>query len=148
MYGAVLFIHILAAIMGLGVAFGFPAIAKSAKTTTEAKFVLGLLKKMETIPKVGSIILLLTGLILGFLNPVLFKTGWYIISIVIYLAVQVIVAKMIPDHMKAQLAILENHSEENLPEEYLAIGKKSAGLERISHVAAIVLVVLMYFRPF
>jgi uncharacterized membrane protein len=148
LYIYILFLHLIAAIMGLGAAFAFPVIAKSAKTVKQAQFMLSLLKKLEIFPKIGGITLLLTGLIMGFLNTSLFTSGWFIISIVIYLGVQVIVAGLMPKNMKKQLEILHNHKGDELPQEYKMIGKQSAKLEGIVHLMAVVLVVLMVFKPF
>ncbi|MDF2718330.1 MAG: hypothetical protein K0R28_5255 [Paenibacillus sp.] len=148
MYNILLFIHIVAAVMGLGAAFGFPIVAKTAKTASQAKHTLELLKRLEILPKVGSIALLITGLILGIITPSLFTSGWYIASIVLYLAAQVIVIGMLPKQMKAQADILEQHSGEDLPQTYIEVGKKSAKLEGITHVLAFLLIALMYFKPF
>ncbi len=148
MYIYVLFIHLVAAVMGLGAAFGFPIVAKSAKTVSQAKFALHLLRRLEILPKVGSILLLISGLVLGFLETSLFSEVWFIGSIVIYLAVQVIVAGLLPRNMKKQLELLENEQGEELPPAYLALSKQSAKLEGVAHLAAFVLIVLMVFKPF
>jgi len=148
MYWALLFIHITAAIMGLGAAIVFPIIAKSAKTTSQAKFTLQLLKRLEPFPKAGSIALFVTGLIMGIMNPSLFTSGWYIASIVVYLLTQIIVAWLAPKKMKEQAALLENHFDEQLPPQYAAIGKKLGMMDGISHLALFVMIVLMVFKPF
>ncbi|RUS41933.1 DUF2269 family protein [Cohnella sp. AR92] len=148
MYTYVLFVHLVAAVMGLGAAFGFPIVAKSAKTVSQAKFVLNLLHKLEVLPKAGSILLLISGIVMGLLETWLFKEVWFIGSIVIYLAVQFIVAGMLPKNMKKQLAALEGVQGEELPEAYLVLGRQSAKLEGISHLAAFVLILLMVFKPF
>ncbi|TLS50824.1 DUF2269 family protein [Paenibacillus antri] len=147
-YGILLFIHILGAVMGLGAAFGFPIVAKSAKTVSQAKHTLELLRKLEILPKVGSITLLVTGLILGIIEPSLFRTGWYIASIVLYVAAQVVVIGFLPKKMKEQADILANHEGEVLPNAYLAVGKQAGRLESITHVIAFLLIGLMYFKPF
>ncbi|GLX70025.1 DUF2269 family protein [Paenibacillus glycanilyticus] len=146
-YSLVLFIHILAAVMGLGTAFGFPLLARSAKNATQAKFTLELLKNMEIMPKVGSITLLLTGIILAIQEPDLFTTGWYIASIVLYLLAQVIVIGMFPKFANAQMAVLENHRTEDIPSEFRVIGKKSLQWELVTHFLAFLLILLMVFKP-
>jgi uncharacterized membrane protein len=141
-------LHIVAAIMGLGAAFGFPIIAKSAGTVSQAKFVLSLLKRLEILPKIGSILLLVTGLVMGIMHTSLFTTGWFIASIVIYLVVQVIVVGFLPKNMKQQQEILDKVKGEELPVAYKAISKQSAKLEGFVHLMAFVLIILMVFKPF
>jgi Predicted integral membrane protein (DUF2269). len=148
MYTYVLFVHLIAAVMGLGAAFGFPIVAKSAKTVSQAKFVLNLLHRLEILPKVGSVLLLISGIVMGILETWLFQEAWFIGSIVIYLAVQFIVAGLLPKNMKKQLEVLEGAVGEELPESYKALGKQSAKYEGISHLAAFVLILLMVFKPF
>ncbi|BCG57534.1 DUF2269 family protein [Paenibacillus sp. URB8-2] len=148
MYIYVLFVHIAAAVMGLGAAFAFPLIAKSAKTVSQAKFVLSLLHRLEILPKVGSILLLLTGIAMAILEPSLFKAGWFIASIVIYLAVQVIVVGILPKQMNKQLKIVNAQKGENLPESYKQLSRLSAKWESVTHAAAFLLILLMVFKPF
>ncbi|MGO4369414.1 DUF2269 family protein [Paenibacillus sp. 2TAB19] len=146
-YVVVLFIHIIGAVMGLGAAFSFPIIAKSAKTVTQAKYTLQLLKKLEIMPKVGSITLLITGLVMGILETALFSQFWFIASIVVYLGTQIVVIGFLPKTMKAQIDLLEQTSGEDLPSEYAVIGRKSSRLEGIAHASAFVLILLMVFQP-
>lgn len=148
MYSLLLFLHCIGAVMGLGAAFGFPLIAKSGTTTSKAKFALELINKLEILPKVGSIALLITGIIMGIISPDLFKTGWFILSIVIYLLVQIITIGLMPKQLKSQAQILQGHSAEELPQEYVILAKKSAKLDGITHLAAFVLILLMVFKPF
>lgn len=79
---------------------------------------MSLLHRLEILPKVGSILLLLTGIAMAILEPSLFKAGWFIASIVIYLAVQVIVVGILPKQMNKQLKIVNAQKGENLPESY------------------------------
>lgn len=148
LYTYILFVHLIAAVMGLGAAFGFPIVARSAKTVEQAKFVLRMLHKLENLPKVGSILLLITGIILGILEPSLFEEIWFIGSIVIYLAVQIVTVGLLPKNMKKQLEILNAASGDELPDAYGVISKSNAKLEGITHAAAFVLILLMVFKPF
>lgn len=146
-YSLVLFIHILAAVMGLGTAFGFPLLVRSAKNVSQAMFTLQIVKNMEVMPKVGSITLLLTGIILGIKEPDLFATSWYIASIVLYLLAQVVVIGKLPRYAKEQMAVLANHQTEDIPAAYRAIGKKSLQWEFVTHFLAFMLILLMVFKP-
>ncbi|MDQ6420120.1 DUF2269 family protein [Paenibacillus sp. LHD-117] len=147
-YDAVLFLHILAAVMGLGVAFGFPILARTARTAEQARYTLLLFKKLEIMPKIGSITLLLSGILLAILEPWLWKEGWFITSIVLYLIAQVLVIGLLPKGLKRQADILDSHHGEELPAEYRAASKQNAKVEGMTHVLAFLLILLMVFKPF
>jgi|GEM_PF-364674 len=148
LYVWILLIHILAAVVGLGSTFALPVIMKRPKTVSQAKFAFELSGGIEKFAKIGSITLLVTGLILGALNPSLFKEIWYITSIVIYIAVQPIIAGILPKKMAAQTKILEEHNGEELPESYHAISKEMAPFNGILHLSVVVLILLMTIKPF
>ena len=148
LYGLILTIHIIGAVVGLGAAFALPIVMKLPKTVSQAKFSIQINHGIEKMAKFGSISLLITGLIMGALNTALFTSGWFITSIILYIAVQPIVAAILPKMIKQQAEILENEKSETLPEEYLQIAKKSAPYNTFTHVATIVLIILMTVKPF
>lgn len=114
----------------------------------QAKFALLLNKHIEKPVKYGSIVLLLTGLILGFLNLDLFKHGWYIASLVIYILVQPIVAGILPKRLKQMEQILAEHNKEDIPEAYQVLNSGLRPFNWIIHGAAIILIILMTIKPF
>ncbi|MGG1399212.1 DUF2269 family protein [Bacillus salipaludis] len=147
-YGFILLIHVIAAICGLGASFAIPLITKVAKTTSEARFTLELVGKIEKLPKFGSILLLITGIVMAIIHPSLFEQGWFILSLIIYIAVQFIVAGILPKKMKQQAAVLEQANGETLPEEYIVLGKQMGPFNGIIHTAAVVIIILMAVKPF
>lgn len=147
-YGFILLIHIIAAVAGLGASFAMPLVTKYPKTVEQAKFALLLNKHIEKPVKFGSIGLLLTGLILGFINLDLFKQGWYLASIVIYILVQPIVAGILPKRLKQMEQILAGHKGENIPETYQELNQGLRPYNWIIHGAAIILIILMTVKPF
>ncbi|WP_449536441.1 DUF2269 family protein [Ferdinandcohnia sp. Marseille-Q9671] len=148
LYGIILTLHIIAAVCGLGATFALPAVMKLPKTVTQAKFALAINEKVEKIAKPASIALLVTALLLGALNPSLFKTGWYIASMVIYIAVQPLVASILPKKAKLQEELLEKATSEELPKEFNEIGKQAAPYNMVTHIAVVVLIILMTLKPF
>ncbi|RBW68456.1 DUF2269 family protein [Bacillus taeanensis] len=147
-YSIVLLLHIIAAVAELGAAFALPILMNAPKTVSQAKFALAVNEKVEKPVKIESITLLVTGIILGILSPYLFKKIWYIASLVIYVAIQPIVAGILPKKMARQRELLESHKGEDLPEEYTKIGKEMAPINGLAHLSAIVLIVLMTLKPF
>lgn len=147
-YTFLLVIHIIAAVCGLGATFALPFVMKLPKTVSQAKFAFEINEKVEVLAKIGSLTLLGTGLLMGFLNLSLFKEIWFDASLAIYLLIQPIVAKILPDKIKLQMKTLENHEEETLPEEYKTIAKQMIPYNNIAHIAAVVLIILMTIKPF
>ncbi|MGO4888816.1 DUF2269 family protein [Anaerobacillus sp. MEB173] len=147
-YTVLLAVHIIAAVCGLGATFALPIIMNSPRTVTQAKFALSVSLGIEKLAKVGSITLLITGLILGILSPHLFTEIWYIASLIIYVAVQPIVAVLIPKGAKRQIEILEGHQGEDLPEGYLQIGKQIVPYNITAQIAVVILIILMTVKPF
>lgn len=147
-YTVLLVVHIIAAVCGLGATFAMPVLMSKPKTVTQAKFALVVHAGVEKLAKVGSIVLLITGLILGALTPSLFTEIWYNASLVIYIAVQPIVAVILPKNAQKQMEILEQQKGEELPEEYLQIGKSLGSYNSIAQLAAVILIILMTTKPF
>ena len=147
-YGIILTIHIIAAVCGLGATFALPIVMKLPRTVTQAKFALAINEKIEKLAKLASITLLVTGLIMGALNTHLFTEGWFIASIVIYIAVQPLVAGILPKRARQQSQVLEQATSEELPEQFISIGKQVAPINTIVHTAAVLLIILMTIKPF
>lgn len=147
-YSFIVVVHIIAAVAGLGATFAMPVLMSRPKTVTQAKFAHNINGAIEKVAKIGSLSLLGTGLILGALEPSLFTEIWYIASLVIYVAIQPIVAVILPKKGARQMEILENHQGDELPQEYLKIGREIAPLNGIAHVSVFVLIILMSLKPF
>ncbi|MDR7074446.1 DUF2269 family protein [Fictibacillus barbaricus] len=148
LYGILVLIHVIAAIIGLGASFAMPVVTKFAKTKNQARFALDLNAKIETLPKIGSISLLLTGLILGFLNTGLFHETWYISSLVIYVLAQVLVIGIIPKKQKQMSEILAAYEGDDLPDDYRAVDKQTDPYMYLLHSLAVILIILMVVKPF
>ncbi|WP_240675799.1 DUF2269 family protein [Ammoniphilus sp. CFH 90114] len=147
-YGFVVFIHIIAAVCGLGAVFANPSIMKRGTTVNKAKQALETAKDVEKFAKIGSIALLLTGLLLGLLNPSLFTEGWYIAALILYLAVQPIVAYMIPKKAENLYVLLEKQDSDTLPAEFMPIAMQIAKLDNIARASVFILILLMSLKPF
>lgn len=147
-YGFIVLIHIISAVCGLGAAFALPVLMKKPETVTQAKFAFKVNAGIEKIVKIGSITLLVTGLILGTLNPSLFTQVWYITSIIIFLMVQPVVAVILPKKLAELEKVLNSLNGEKLPDSYFQISKQMAPYNGFTHLAAIVLIILMVLKPF
>jgi uncharacterized membrane protein len=149
LYGLLVLIHVIAAVVGLGASFGMPVVAKfGAKSVTNAKVCFEINKKIEVFAKVGSLTLLASGILMAIVNPTLWSQGWFIGSLVIYILIQPIVAGILPKTIEKQVDIVMKSQDDELSPEYHQLDKKAAKLNGIAHVAAVVLIVLMSTKPF
>nr|WP_286182845.1 DUF2269 family protein [Bacillus sp. ISL-55] len=149
LYGLLVLVHVIAAVVGLGASFGMPVVAKfGAKSVTNAKVCFEINKKIEIFAKVGSLTLLASGILMAIVNPALWSQGWFISSLVIYVLIQPVVAGMLPKTIGQQVDLVMNSEDGELPAEYHQLDKKAAKLNGIAHVAAVVLIVLMSTKPF
>ncbi|TVY06968.1 DUF2269 family protein [Paenibacillus cremeus] len=147
-YGIILVVHILSAVCSLGAVFANPSIMKKGTTVLKAKQALETAKDVEKYAKIGSITLLISGLVLGILNPSLFSQIWYIIALALYLAVQPIVAYMIPKRAQALYAMLEQQDSDTLPDGYLPVAIQISKLDNIARASVFILIILMTLKPF
>lgn len=146
-YHIVQYIHILAAVAGLGAAFGYPVLARTAKAVTEAKQILHLFEKLSFVPIVSSVTLIITSVVMAYLKPEILSHTWFISSLFVYIIAQVYVVKLLPKQMKAQLAILEAQPNEEIPAEYKQAWRRTVVIERTTQLLALLLIILVVFKP-
>ncbi|SHF41170.1 Predicted integral membrane protein [Seinonella peptonophila] len=148
MYNYLLFIHIISAVTAIVAIIGYPVIMSCVRTVEQAKFGLRLLEKMAILPKIGGILLLLTGISFGYQQTYLFQELWYWLSVVIFCVILVILAVLLPSGMKQQLALLQQTQGETLPEAYRQSRRRSLRLEVTANVCVVLSILLMVFKPF
>ncbi|MFC4411536.1 DUF2269 family protein [Chungangia koreensis] len=147
-YSVLVFIHIFSAIMGMGPGFILNSIPKSAKTMTELRNAYAIKNRVHIFVMVGGTLLLVTGLLMGFLNPYLFGTGWYWLSLGLYLAALAMgpfVLKPISTPIKQ---MLKEHSGEEIPAQYFLQQRKLTQYEHVINLLFILVIALMILKPF
>lgn len=148
MYNYLLFTHIISAVIASVAAIGYPVIMSSVRSVEQAKFGLRLLEKMAILPKIGGILLLLTGLMFGYKQTYLFQELWYLLSILIFGVILVIFAIFLPTRIKQQLELLQQTQGENLTEAYQQNRRRSLILEVVAICCVVISILLMVFKPF
>ncbi|HLS36268.1 MAG TPA: DUF2269 family protein [Bacillota bacterium] len=148
LYSVLIVIHVLSAILGLGPGFVMIYIVTKSKTMTELRHAFFIRNRVHHFVMIGGILLLVTGLWMGFLKTYLFKAGWYIVSLILYLialAAGPLWLKPLSEPIKN---ILENHQGDDIPEEYEQYAKRLFFYERILNTIFIIIIVLMITKPF
>ncbi|KXH80644.1 DUF2269 family protein [Sporosarcina sp. HYO08] len=148
LYGAVVLVHVMAAVVGLGPAFIFPILFRFSKTKEQMLWINALMAAIEKVVIVGSLTLLATGLFMGMLHPYLFSTGWYIASIALYVLAQVLVIGIAGKNAQMAATLLEQSEGTSIPEEVLLLNKKADAALLYANGIAIVMIILMVTKPF
>ena len=148
LFKVILFLHILAGICGLGATFASPYIRMSARNVRTAYTAHMINARIEYHEKMGSILLILTGLSLAFIHPDWFKTGWYLTALVLYILTQPIKGYILPRYERAMIEILQQVKGEHLPGEYIQMTKKTKPLHITNYILFVLIVLLIVFKPF
>ncbi|MFJ5758819.1 DUF2269 family protein [Neobacillus sp. NPDC093182] len=147
-YKILVVLHIFSAIMGMGPGFILTTVVKSGKTMTELRHSYAIRHKLHIFVMVGGTLLLITGLIMGLMNPSLFRMGWYVTSLVLFLAALAIGPLVLSPRSKPVKALLASHKGEEIPEEYYRLSRILFRYEHLENAIFIVIIALMILKPF
>lgn len=148
LYEILLFVHVFSAIIGLGPGFVMTFIAAKSETMSELRHAFYLRNKIHIFIMVGSTLLLITGIWMGVLNPILFRKGWYTISIVLYFITLAAGPFVLKPIMKPIKEILRTETSEAIPTAYDQHAKQLYLVEHITNVLIIIIIALMIVKPF
>ncbi|SHG93779.1 DUF2269 family protein [Ornithinibacillus halophilus] len=147
-YELLLFVHIFSAILGMGPGFVMIFVVKKATTMTELRHAYAIRNQLHIFVMIGGTLLLITGLIMGFLNPALFKQGWYILSLTLYLIALAFGPILLSPKSKPIKALLKEHKGEDIPKEYTLLANKLFFVERLENTIFLIVIALMILKPF
>jgi uncharacterized membrane protein len=147
-YKILVFIHIFSAILGMGPGFILTTVVKSGKNMTELRHSYRIRHKLHIFVMVGGTLLLITGLTMGFINPSLFRMGWYVTSLILFLAALAIGPIVLSPKSKPVKALLASHKGEDIPEEYWRLSKVLFRFENLENVIFLIIITLMILKPF
>ncbi len=147
-YKILVFIHIFSAILGMGPGFILTTVVKSGKNMTELRHSYKIRHKLHIFVMIGGTLLLITGLSMGFLNPSLFKMGWYVTSLILFLAALAIGPLVLSPRSKPVKALLESHKGEEIPAEYWRLSKILFQFENLENIIFLIIISLMILKPF
>jgi len=148
LYKGLVLIHIVSAIMGLGPGFIMTLILKRAGTMQELAFAFKLRGFLHGLIMTGGILLLATGLAMGFLNPYLFRAGWYTVSLSLYLIAFLSGPFLLAPQSKKIKAVLGNYESSRIPDSYGQLARKLYKYEHGINLIFAVIIILMITKPF
>lgn len=147
-YELLVFIHVFSAILGMGP--GFVMIFVVTKTTSliELKHAYLIRNRLHIFVMIGGTLLLITGLMMGYLHQYLFKQGWYVISLLLYLTALGFGPTVLSPRSKPIKELLNKCQGEVIPVEYYILSKKLFFFERIESGIFLIVIALMILKPF
>lgn len=147
-YQILVFIHVFSAIIGMGPGFILTTVVKSGNTMTELRHSYAVRHKLHIYVMIGGTLLLVTGLLMGALNPALFRMGWYDVSLVLFLIALASGPLLLSPRSKPVKELLASHQGEEIPKEYWRLSKILFRYENLANVIFIIIIALMITKPF
>lgn len=148
LYQFILLIHIFSAILGMGPGFVLIYVVTRAKNMTELRHAYLIRKRLHNFVMIGGSLLLLTGLIMGAMAPYLFRMGWYITSLILFIIALGFGPVILSPKSKPIKILLEMHKGEEIPKEYHPLAKSLFFYERLENIIFLIVIVLMVLKPF
>lgn len=147
-YNLLVLIHVFSAILGMGPGFVLIYVAKHPQNLTELKHGFKLRTRLHIFVMIGGILLLLTGLTMGYLNPALFQAFWYVTSLTLFLIALFFGPFILSPRSKPIKALLKEQEGEKIPERYYKMAGNLFFWERIENAIFLVIIMLMILKPY
>ena len=149
-YKILVFIHVFSAILGMGPGMFMTAVVTLSKpiNMTELKHAFAIRNSLHIFTMIGGALLLLTGLIMGFINTNLFSQGWYIVSLVLFLVALAFGPLLLKPRSKPIKQLFVDVEGEAIPEVYEDLSRELFKYERIENVIFLIIIALMILKPF
>ena len=147
-YKILVFIHIFSAIIGMGPGFILTTVVKAGNNMTELRHSYRVRNTLHIYVMIGGTLLLLSGIGMGMMNQTLFRMGWYVVSLVLFLSALAIGPLVLSPRSKPIKALLESHKGEEIPEEYYRLSKILFRYENLENCIFIIIITLMILKPF
>jgi len=147
LYLSLLVIHISSAIFGVGPVFLFNMILRRAKTVDQLRYAHHIVEKLNKNANLSFGILLVTGLILGWMSPYLFRQMWYIASIVLFLISGFYALLVVEPILKRLHQIARQSTSAEVSQEYKQLFQKKQARDMLANLMAIAIILLMIIKP-
>jgi len=147
-YKILVFIHIISAIIGLGPGFILTFIVMKTGNMQEVRHAFFLRNRIHIFVMIGGIFLLTTGLLMGFLKPILFTQGWYMTSLILFLMTLASGPFLLKPISKPIQQILDEYEGDEIPKEYYKHANRLFMSEHILNIIFVIIIILMILKPF
>ncbi|WP_407269932.1 DUF2269 family protein [Radiobacillus sp. PE A8.2] len=147
LYSFLVLIHIFSAIIGMGPGFILTIIPKTANTMTELRHAYALRHRLHILVMIGGSLLLVTGLLMGAIHPYLFKAGWYLTSLTLFLIALAMGPLVLSPKSRPIKQLLAESQGEDIPETYTKLSKALFKVEYIENTIFLIIIGLMILKP-
>lgn len=149
-YEILVFIHVFSAILGMGPGLVMTAVVTLSKSSnmTELRHAFKIRNSLHIFTMIGGTLLLVSGLLMGFINPYLFTQGWYSGSLILFLIALAMGPIVLTPRSAPIKKMLLEVNEGEIPAEYDALSKELFKYERVANIIFIVIISLMILKPF
>jgi len=103
--------------------------------------------RLHVIVMTGGILLLVTGLAMGTLNPYLFSATWYVLSLILYMIALAFGPFLLAPLTRKIRPMITAHKGTDIPEGYYPLAKKLYLYENIINGIFIIIIALMIMKP-
>jgi uncharacterized membrane protein len=150
LFELLLVFHILASISIIGPAIVMPIIRRSARTIGQLHFTFEITTKLAILPKIGGIVLIITGVWLMIITKIGLSQLWLNISILLSLIMVVIIDGLIEPRMKKIIKIVSESQDQDdeISDEFRLLMKRIVPIETAAQLLMITILVLMVIKPF
>lgn len=147
-YKILVLIHIFSAILGLGPGFIMIYVVTKSKTMTELRHAYMIRNRIHIFVMIGGTLLLVTGVLMGIINPYLFRQGWFMISLILFLIALAFGPIALSPRSKPIKKMLAEHEGDDIPAYYDGLAKNLFFYERMENMIFLIIIVLMILKPF
>ncbi|WP_370636509.1 DUF2269 family protein [Cohnella sp. CFH 77786] len=150
LYGWLLVFHVLASMAVIGPAFVVPVIRRSARTAGQLRFAFGVAAKLAFLPKIGGVVLIVTGVWLMAETQIGFTQIWLNVAILLSLLMIVAIGAMIEPRAKKIMQMMpENQGQgDEIPREFAQAMRTIVPFESAAQALMVAITVLMVLKPF
>jgi uncharacterized membrane protein len=132
----------------MGPGFILTTVVKSGNNMTELKHSYKIRHQLHIFVMIGGMLLIVTGLLMGLLNPSLFRMGWYVTSLLLFLVALAMGPLVLSPRSKPIKELLKTHKGEEIPEDYFRLSKILFRIEHLENFIFIIIITLMILKPF
>jgi len=147
LYQLLVLIHVISAIAGLGPGFIMTYIITKTENIDELRHGYKLRARLHVIVMTGGILLLVTGLTMGALNPYLFSATWYVLSLILYMVALAFGPFLLAPLTRQIRPLIAGFEGTGIPDRYEPLAKKLYLYENIINGIFVVIIVLMLLKP-
>ncbi|WP_168120387.1 DUF2269 family protein [Paenibacillus sp. HB172176] len=145
-------IHVVSAFLGIGPTYFGHVLFRRSAQTNQLKQSLALMQTLNYFPKIGGSIAVVSGVLLVALMEWRFVDPWILLSLILYVIIQIIVVGMLsPEAAKLDQLLKQEETGGSDPARTVTRTKMLARINRLYEAASllgIVLLILMVMKPY